>query len=154
MYLFCSKSDELFEEAGLVEAARPFGRLKIVRSRSDTLVWIETPMSTFYQTETMVHVELKLSADVDRSINTFDWDLTQQLIEFSRGWRGVFPTYFSKRAPMIVASHKKLVPLLLKKSVPLTSLKPGASGKVQLPLQGQMNVKEPLAPPRVSSPNA
>ncbi len=154
MYLFCSQSDELFEEARLVEAARPFGRLRIVRSSSGTFVWIETPMSSFHQSETMVHVELKLSADVDRSINTFDWDLTQQLIEFSRDWRGVFPTYFSKRAPMIVTSHKKLVPLLLKKSAPLTSLKPGASGTVQLAPQGQMNIREPLDPPRVSSPNA
>jgi asparagine synthetase B (glutamine-hydrolysing) len=154
MYLFCSKSDELLEEARLIEAAKPFGPLKVVRSGSSAFVWIETPMSTFYQRASTVHVELKLSSDFDRSINTFDWDTTQHSIEFSRDWRGVFPTYFSKRAPMIVASHKKLVPLLLKKSVPLTSLKPGATGTVQLLIQAKPDVREPLHPPRMSSPNA
>jgi asparagine synthetase B (glutamine-hydrolysing) len=154
MYLFCSQSDQLFEETRLVAVAKAFGRLKIVRSSSGTLVWIETSMSTFCQTETMVHVELNLPANIDRSINSFHWDLTQKLIEFSRDWRGVFSTYFSRRAPIIVTSHKKLVPLLLKKSVPLTSLKAGASGTVQLSLRDQMEVREPLAPPRVSFTNA
>jgi asparagine synthetase B (glutamine-hydrolysing) len=128
MYLFCSRSDDLIETARFSEAARHFGPIKIVSYRKSSLIWIDTPMSTCHQNETHIRIQIKLPMGIDSSPNTLDWNLTEHKLQFSRDWRGMFAVYVSKRSPVIVTSHKKLLPLCLKKSVPVVSLAAGAGG--------------------------
>jgi asparagine synthetase B (glutamine-hydrolysing) len=112
MFLFVSGLGRPIELQAGDELLAGLPPLREIRDGSSQLLWAEDGFAGVTEDGTSLVVESKRPVD-DRPLCSMHWDRGARRISLRRRWSGELGLYVSKKPPLIVASHLKLVTRLL-----------------------------------------
>jgi len=138
MYLFTA-------DCGLLRSKAALQHLNVIRASGAALIWSDDPFTKVTESAAIIKLEIGRPGIDSESICSLQWDVSRSTVRQARGWSGEFPARFSE-APLLFASHAKLVALATRATCQLRPLSAGATIEADLAAGTRLRFTDPVRP--------